>query len=112
MAKASFKLSIYPNNVAMLSFVGTLDGMIINKAINDCIDKKCVHIIVNLDSVAYTNSMFLSSFIGLKTTVEKKSGCIVFTKPPKNILIILTLIGFKDYFMFYESKQQALKALV
>ena len=47
MAKASFKLSIYENNVALLTFVGSLDAMIINKAMNDCIDKKCVNILFN-----------------------------------------------------------------
>ena len=112
MAKASFKLSIYPKNVALVCFVGTLDSMIINKAFNDCIDKKCVNIVVDLRQVIYSNSMFLSSFIGLQTGIAKKSGSIVFIMPPQNIMIIMTLMGLKDYFTIYDTKQQALVALV
>ena len=112
MAKASFKLSIYQNNVVLLSFTGSLDAMIINKAINECIDKDLVNVAVNLDQVLYTNSSFLATFIGLNTTIEKKSGRIVFIQPPKDILIVMTLMGFKEYFEFYSTKNNALGSLI
>ena len=112
MAKASFKLAIYPNNVALLTFAGSLDAMIINKAVNDCIDKNLVNIVVHLDNVMYTNSAFLSTFIAFNSMLEKRAGRIAFVQPPKNILIVMTLMGFKDYFEFYRTKKDALSSMI
>ena len=112
MAKSSFKLSRYQNNVALLTFSGSLDAMIISKAVNDCIDKNLINIVVNLDQVLYTSSAFLSTFIGLNSMLEKNSGRIVFIQPPKNIFIVMTLMGFKEYFEYYTTKNHALSSLI
>ncbi len=112
MAKSSYKIGIYPSNVASIKYIGSLDPIIVQRAVEECQKRNCIFLVIDLSEVTYASSAAVGAFIGLRTTVTNKGGMIVFTTPVPQVQIVLDMMGFGEIFKFYDNADEALKQLI
>lgn len=108
----SYKIAIYPQNVATIKFGGVIDGSLAQKAIEECLSRQCASIIIDLSDVTHAQSNALGVFVGMKATSEQRAGRIVFVEPQGAVAIALDMMGFREIFRYYPSISTALREMI
>ncbi len=109
---SSYKVSIYPQEVALISFAGVLDSTVMSRAFNDCYQRNCYSLIIDMANTDQAPNSALEIFPKMAKTALKEGGRLVFVRVDGPVQIILDMMGIPEKFRFYDSQSVAVKDVI
>ncbi len=112
MARSSFRVQLYPHNVAAIRFKGSIDDMLVVRAVEECLNRECHWLVLDFAEATHANSTAISRLLQQKETVQNKGGRITFVEPSGNISIVFDMMGLREVFTVYNTIEDALRDLI
>ena len=109
---SSYKIAIYPQGVASIAFSGALEGTVVQRAVEECLNRQCYSVVIDLTDVSHAPSNALATFVSLKAAFDQRSGRMVFLEIEGTVKIVLDMMGFVEVFRFYPDLDTALLQLI
>ncbi|MGE3852318.1 MAG: STAS domain-containing protein [Planctomycetota bacterium] len=109
---SSYKIAIYPQNVATIAFCGALEGSVVQKAVEECLNRQCYSVVIDLADVSHAPSNAIATFISLKAAFDARGGRMLFLEIDGTVKIVLDMMGFGEVFRFAPDLNTALVELI
>lgn len=110
---ATFNTSVRElGKASIIDISGDLDAhtsIVLERAIQDLIDKGRTNIIVNFSKLNYISSAGLGVFMSFIDEVRSKGGDIKFSNMPEKIFQVFDLLGFPLLYEIYDDEHKAIE---
>lgn len=108
---SKYKIAVYPESTAYISFSGKVDVNLIDKALKTCEFKNILFIVIDFGEV---ENICVGSINRLKEEKEKltlKYGRICLVKPTPKIKILFDMLRVSEEFYLFENKEIGIKEI-
>lgn len=100
------------DNIAVLDLVGDLvagTGEELEKHVAELIEKKCVHIIFQMNRISFMDSSGLKCCVKISRALSEKNGMLVFVQPNGSVGKVFHITGADRKLSIATSKADGLK---
>lgn len=104
---------IQQDDILIVVLVGRADSdgtAILDEVLHSALQKGYSKIILDIGKLEYINSAGLRIFAEALKLTQAKGGDLYLTPPPPRVRRVFEIIGFDNFFQFFDNTEQALKA--
>ena len=112
MSRSSFKVQLYPHQVAAIRFKGSIDDMLVARAVDECLNRDSTWLMIDFSETIHANSTAISRLLQQKDVVQNKGGRIAFVEPTGNVGIVFDMMGLREVFTVYANLEDGLRDLI
>ncbi len=102
---------VYPDKIALTHFFDTVNQNIVQEAFGKATSNECTNLIFDFRRVREVNPKIFEYFIGIKRSLERREGAMMFAAVSDKIRSVLDIVGLSDEFAFANSSSEAVNRL-